>query len=248
MKKLLISGEGARDLGACNNAQGQCSDADFNRGPMAVWLVRLWESLLHYNPFDIPEAVVFVSKKALSEKTKNAGSRMQRQRGKKQEVETGLYFSNAHQLGLIAKQMASDNGDAVIAVLFRDADGTCSAPGQQWQAKWDSMLNGFRSAEFDFGVPMLPNPKSEAWLLCAGKTAQHSYAALENISGNDDSPNSAKKRWESFRGAPQNAALEADWCISNPQDWLNLQTMPSFDYFYKRFHEVAGTILRNHTA
>jgi hypothetical protein len=42
--------------------------------------------------------------------------------------------------------------------------------------------------------------------------------------------------------------LEADWCSSNPQDWLNLQTMPSFDYFYKRFHEVAGTILRNHTA
>jgi hypothetical protein len=25
---------------------------------------------------------------------------------------------------------------------------------------------------FEFGVPMLPKPKSEAWLLCAGKTAR----------------------------------------------------------------------------
>jgi hypothetical protein len=50
---------------------------------------------------------------------------------------------------------------------------------------------------------MLPKPKSEAWLLCAGQTVQHSHAALEDISGNDDSPNSAKNKWEAFMGAPQ---------------------------------------------
>jgi hypothetical protein len=169
---------------------------------------------------------------------------MQPLRGKKQGVETGLYFSNAQQLGLMAKQMAADCAGPVMAVLFRDADGTRSAPGQMWQAKWDSMVKGFSSIEFDFGVPMLPKPKSEAWLLCAGQTGRHSYAALENISGNDSAPNSAKKQWEDFMGAPQNAALEADWCVSNPQDWSNLQTMPSFRAFYDRFHEVAQAILR----
>ena len=56
--KLLISGEGPRDLGACNNAQGQCTGDDFNRGPMVVWLVRLWEALLKYSRWDFPDAVV----------------------------------------------------------------------------------------------------------------------------------------------------------------------------------------------
>jgi hypothetical protein len=241
--RLVISGEGPRDLGVCNNAQGQCTDGDFNRGPMAVWLGRLWESLLNYNLFGIPEAIVFVSETALAQKAKTSGKRMLPQRGKKQGAETGLYFSNAQQLGLMAKQLASEHEAPVMAVLFRDADGTRSAPGQMWQAKWDSMVNGFRSVEFDFGVPMLPKPKSEAWLLCAGQTAQHSHAALEDISGNDHSPNSAKDQWEAFMGAPQNAASEADWCVSNPQDWGNLQTMPSFRAFYDRFHEVAQTIL-----
>jgi hypothetical protein len=191
--KLLISGEGPSDLGACNNAQGQCSDVDFNRGPMAVWLARLWESLLDYNLLDTPGAVVYVPETALAQKAKQSGSRMQRQRGKKQAAETGLYFSNAQQLALMAQQWAVDHDDAVMAVLFRDADGTRSAQGQQWQSKWDSMVSGFSSVAFEFGVPMLPKPKSEAWLLCAGQTARHSHAALEAISGNDDSPKSAKK-------------------------------------------------------
>lgn len=91
---------------------------------------------------------------------------------------------------------------------------------------------------------MLPKPKSEAWLLCAGQTVQHSHAALEDISGNDDSPNSAKNKWEAFMGAPQNATAEADWYASNPQDWLNLLTMPSFRALYEQFDEVAKAILR----
>ena len=52
--KLLVSGEGPSDIGACNNSQGQCSAADFNPGPMTVWLARLWEALLDYNLLDVP--------------------------------------------------------------------------------------------------------------------------------------------------------------------------------------------------
>jgi hypothetical protein len=241
--KLLISGEGPSDLGACNNALGECTDGDFNRGPMAVWLARLWEKLLDYNLFDVPEAVLYVSENALAAKAKNAGKRMQSLRGKKQVAETGLYFTNAQQLGLMAKQLAADHAVPVMAVLFRDADGTRSARGQMWKTKWDSMANGFAAAAFDFGVPMLPKPKSEAWLLCAGQIAMHSHAALEDISGNDDSPNSAKKQWDAVMGSHQTAAQEADWCANNPPDWHNLLTMPSFQAFYDRFQEVANAIL-----
>jgi len=74
--KLLISGEGPSDLGVCNNAQGQCSDGDFNRGPMAVWLARLWEAMLDYNLLDTPEAVVYVTETTLAQKAKESGARM----------------------------------------------------------------------------------------------------------------------------------------------------------------------------
>lgn len=208
--KLLISGEGPRDLGACNNAQDQCTDSDFNPGPMAIWLARLWEALAGYNLLDTPEAVRYVSE---------------------------------HGLAQMAKQLADDHDSPVMAVLFRDADGTRSAPRQMWQSKWDSMADGFASAGFRFGVPMVPKPKSEAWLLCSGQTALHSHAAFEDISGNDSAPNSAKNQWDAFRGRPQNAALEVDWCKELPTDWQNLLTMPSFKAFYERFHEVATAIL-----
>lgn len=242
--RLLISGEGPSDLGACNNAQGQCTDEHYNRGPMAVWLARLWEESLNYNLLDIPEAVVFVSETALDQQSKLAGKRMQSLRGKKQSAETGLYFNNARQLGMMAKQLAADGQVPVMAVLFRDADGTRSAPGQLWQTKWDSILNGFSAATFDFGVPMLPKPKSEAWLLCAGKTGRHSHASLEAISGNDDSPQSAKKQLDEFFGGHQAADQLADWCQENPADWSNLLTMPSFKAFFERFQEVATSLLR----
>lgn len=242
--KLLISGEGTSDLGACNNAQGQCSDEFFNPGPMAVWLARLWEESFKYNLLDSPETLVFVSETALDQKSKQAGHRMKSQRSKKQPVETGLYFNNARQLGLMAKQLAADGQVPVMAVLFRDADGTRSAPGQLWQTKWNSILDGFSVAMFDFGVPMLPMPKSEAWLLCAGKTARHSHASLESISGNDDSPHSAKKQLDEFFGGHQVADQLADWCQENPTDWANLLTMPSFKAFFERFQEVATSLLR----
>ena len=242
--KLLVSGEGPSDIGACNNAQGQCSAADFNPGPMTVWLARLWEALLDYNLLDVPEAVVYVSESALAAKAKNSGKRLQNLRGKKQVAETGLYFTNAQQLGLMAKQLAADQAEPVMAVLFRDADGTRSASGQMWQAKWESMLNGFAAVVFDCGVPMLPKPKSEAWLLCAGQTSKHSHATLEDVSGNDDSPNSAKSQLDQFFGGHQSAAQLSEWSTSQPESWEQLQTMPSFQAFFDRFHMVADLILR----
>jgi hypothetical protein len=211
---------------------------------MTVWLIRLWETLLDYNLLDTPEAVVYVSKKALDQKTKGSGKPMQNQRGKKQAVETGLYFSNAKHLGLIARQLAADHADSVMAVLFHDADGTRSAPGQMWQSKWDSMVNGFASAAFDFGVPMLPKPKSEAWLLCATQKGCHSHATLENISGNDKSPKLAKEQLDKAFCGHQSAQQLADWCKTNPVDWSQLMTMPSFKAFFDRFHVVANAILR----
>lgn len=242
--KLLISGEGPSDLGTCTNAQGVCWDADFAIGPMTVWLCRLLERWLHYDLSNTPGALQYVSETALAQKAKQASGRLQPLRGKHRPAETGLYYNNAKQLGLMAAALRDDEERPVMAVLFRDADGTRSAPGQLWRAKWDSIISGFKAAGFDFGVPMLPKPKSEAWLLCATRQGNHSHAALENISGNDNSPNSAKAQLDGVFGAHKSAAQLADWCQENPPDWLPLNTMPSFKTFFDRFDVVAQSIFQ----
>lgn len=242
--KLIVSGEGPSDIGTCNNAQGVCFDVDFSPGPMAIWLTRLWEHLLGYDLCTIPEAVIFVSEKTLVQEAKQVLGRMQPLRGKRREAETGLYYSNAKQLGLIAKKWQAMAESPVMAVLFRDSDGTRSAPGQLWCTKWQSMLDGFLAADFDLGVPMLPKPKSEAWLISTTLQGNHSHEALENISGNDNSPNSAKSQLDQALGGHRSAAQLAQWCQEHPDFWNQLQTMPSFKKFFDRFHAVAELILR----
>ena len=242
--RLIVSGEGPSDMGACNNAQGVCYDGDFSPGPMVVWLARLWGALLNYDLLATPESVIYVSEKTLAQEAKQSAGRMQPLRGTHREAETGLYYSNAKQLGVIAKKWQAMADSPVMAVLFRDADGTRSAPGQLWKAKCKSMADGFRAADFEFGVPMLPKPKSEAWLLSTTNPGDHSHEALENISGNDNSPNSAKSQLDRAFGGYQSAAQLAEWCQDHPESWEQLQTMPSFKAFFDRFHEVAGLILR----
>lgn len=242
--KLLISGEGPSDIGTCNNSLGVCMDGDFSPGPIAIWLKRLWESLAGYDLLETPGAIVFVNKKTLAQDAKQSSGRMQALRGKNKQAETGLYFSNTKQLGLRAKALSQDDDVPVMAVFFRDTDGTQSASDQVWRTKWYSMLDGFKAAEFDFGVPMLPKPKSEAWLLCATQQGNHSHAALEQISGNDDSPNSAKGQLDHVFGGHLSALELSDWCENHPIEWTQLNTMPSFKAFFERFHAVANAILR----
>ena len=109
--------------------------------------------------------------------------------------ETAFFFDNARTLARIAKELVTSSNENVGAVLFRDADGTNSGDRSQRDDKVKSMVTGFQTEDFDFGVPMVPKPKSEAWLMCA--LQGHPYQnceRLEEMSGNDDSPRSAKKQ------------------------------------------------------
>ena len=242
--RVIVSGEGPSDMGACNNAQGVCYDGDFSPGPMVVWLARLWGALLNYDLLASPESVIYVSEKTLAQEAKQSAGRMQPLRGKHREAETGLYYSNAKQLGVIAKKWQAMADSPVMAVLFRDADGTRSAPGQLWNTKWDSMMDGFGAAGFAYGVPMVPKPVSEAWLLACTQQGHHSHAALEEISGTEQSEHRAKALLAQAFGGRQSADQLAEWCADHPENWGPLQTIPSFKSFFDRFHEVAELILR----
>jgi hypothetical protein len=88
----------------------------------------------------------------------------------------------------------------LILILFRDADGTASSERGEWQDKWQSMLDGFEAGQIFTGVPMIPKPKSEAWILCALRNKYQNCEKLEYESGNDASPNSLKQQLEEYLG------------------------------------------------
>ena len=97
-------------------------------------------------------------------------------------------------MGVYARNVETEKRDGVLAVLFRDSDGTQTCPRTDWQDKRDSIARGFEAARFEAGVLMIPRPKSEAWLLCALKYNYQHCNALEEQSGNDNSPNSLKSQ------------------------------------------------------
>lgn len=233
--KLLLSGEGPTDFGGCAYPLSECSGADFQHGPMTRLLIALLE---HLNPWgysltDLPDSFHYVSKADLEAQTKSRQSpRKMRLRSKETGAETRYFFDNAKSLGTRAMQLASELSDCVIAIFFRDVDGTNRYPGQ-WADKAKSVQDGFTAVEFRLGVPMLPNPKSEAWLLCiAAGQPGNSCMALEALSGNDNAPNNAKDQLASTLGKRHNATQLADW-VNDQQaiDFTRLRTMPSFAAF-----------------
>ncbi|WP_156940937.1 hypothetical protein [Halomonas halodenitrificans] len=192
---LLLSGEGVSDIGGCYPASEQCQAQTFQPGPMA-WMVDHWLEHCQDYEFSYLEngLVHFVSKSYLVKNKPQVGKRPKLRRGKKDRGETSFFYNNARVLAQKAMALENELNDTVIAVLFRDADGTASAGRGEWKAKYKSILNGFADEGFEYGVAMLPKPKSEAWLLCALKPEspyQH-CGRLELESGNDRGKNPLK--------------------------------------------------------
>lgn len=243
---LLLSGEGPSDIGVCYPAAEACSVEAFKPGPMA-WLVDQWVERVQDYEFSHLHAglVTFVSKQHLAGNRPGPTKKGMRLRGKKTRSETGYYFNNARALAQCAKELAAEIGDDVIAVLFRDSDGTASAGRGDWQTKYDSVLQGFEAEGFPHGVAMIPRPKSEAWLLCALKPEspyQH-CAALEQASGNDDSPNALKKQLDAALQGQTSAEELAETAKAGNIQWENID-MPSLGVFKHRVEAVLNLIIR----
>ena len=234
---FLFSGEGVTDMGSVNLRLGQSrrrlfSGSDGNHGGPCrsgeTWLFRsrymlLW---LHLRAQFVESAVELKTAK------KSLGLP-----GKKRGKETRYYFNNARVLSRIAKEKQVGLRDEMVAVLFRDSDGTASAGRGLWDEKRKSMLDGFDEEKFSKGVPMIPKPKSEAWLICALK--KHAYQnchALENRSGNDNSPKSLKDELSKLLGEKVTPELLCEK-VRKKVD-IDKIKMPSFLSFRDRLEEV----------
>ena len=244
---LILSGEGPTDLGSCNTARGRCADADFQPGPMAELVDQALCAQLGYSMLrDTPAVVNFVSEAGLSEYERQlkANRRGMVLPGKKGAKETAYFYKNAWALGGFAHELEQASEDKGIAVLFRDCDGTRSTASSLWLEKWNSMQRGFHRSGYPRGVPMLPKPKSEAWLLCAAKKSPYQNCAfLEELSGNDDSPNAAKKKLDAAFGGHRSGAELCDWLEESPFDSAQARSMPSYAAFHDRLLEAITDVL-----
>lgn len=244
---LILSGEGPTDLGTCNNAQSECREGDFSIGPMGILVDKIIESLIGYSLRTIPGAIHYISKarlRALAMERKNS-KRSMVLRGKYHDHETSYFYVNSWDLGIASSQMQR-HGDSVVAVFFRDCDRMRSDPTQIWKSKFKSVKDGFSRAGFSRGVPMIANPKSEAWLLCCAKDQPFQHCAiLENISGNDDAPHPAKVQLANALGGEKNAEELNAWLDELVFDLQGACTMPSFAAFSDRLHEAVRDVLAN---
>jgi hypothetical protein len=132
----------------------------------------------------------------------------------------------------------------VGAVLFRDNDGTVASLRSLWQDKLRSINAGFAAEDFHLGVPMVPKPKSEAWLLCAAQENQYQNCArFEELSGNDASPNSAKKELATALTARGRSYADVCGMVGNGEINPHSINMPSFSCFKVRLEIVARQML-----
>lgn len=245
---FLLSGEGSGDMGRC--AVGElCERLNFQEGPMAIIVDQLTQAFQGYeSSFFDTERVSFASERWLTDNRQPAQRKSAALPGKKREQGTIYFYKNARALAVAAKNLSSVVSAPVIAVLFRDSDGTASAGRGHWQDKRASIINGFAAESFELGVAMVPKPKSEAWLLCA--TQQNPYqhcVALEDESGNDASPNPLKKQFSvSLKGRDSTAEVN-DLLRSFAID-IHQIDMPSFDCFktdLKHAVQLAGQRTNN---
>lgn len=249
---VVLSGEGPTDFGQCTNAQGMCVPPDFSHGPMTLIADKAIAQILGYSVFETtPDRYVYISETKLSElavERKNHGRRMSLV-GKHREQETGHFYINAWMLGeaaLTYERELAEN-DLSIAILFRDADGTRATVKGLWEAKLASMQSGFlRSGLGERGVPMIPKPKSEAWMLCAVKDDAYQHCGkLEGLSGNDSSPKSAKAKLNEALDGHDSAHEQRQWIADNDFDIDAVASqMSSFSQFKNDLGVAVAIVLR----
>jgi hypothetical protein len=126
--------------------------------------------------------------------------------------------------------------------LFRDADGTVSSGKGKWQDKWQSVLDGFETEGMLNGIPMIPKPKSEAWILCALREKYQNCKKLERESGNDSSPNSLKKQLAKYLGEDATRELVNKKVDEGQIDIEQIVDMPSLTKFKDQLDKVLDNL------
>jgi hypothetical protein len=224
---LILSGEGKTDIGENNNEIGPMTKLIDN------WIARR----IGYSLIEGKQYAIFTETQVVEKAKEEIVSHSRR--GKKNGQETRFFRNNARGLAILAREKAQEIGTdtPLILVLFRDLDGTVSISGDMWNNKWQSILDGFNAEGISTGVPMIPNPKSEAWILCALRNKYQHCKKIEDGSGNNASPNPLKQQLNDHLDEPSSRILLNEK-IDNGEIEIDRIDMDSLNKFKKRLDEV----------
>ena len=235
---FLFSGEGPTDLGLCVDNAPTCEGDKYQHGPMTVMVDQIVEQRHQYSLLETGH-YGFVSRRTLVDRAHElkAARKGLRLPGKRRAKETRYFFNNARVLARIAGERQGVLKDDVVAVLFRDSD-TASAGRGIWVDKRKSMLDGFKEEGFGRGVPMIPRPTSEAWLLCTLKKNRYQgRAVLEDPTSSSNSPHSLKRELEELHGRAPSREDLTQMVTARIID-IERVDMPCFSAFRSRLEEV----------
>ena len=104
------------------------------------------------------------------------------------------------------------------------------------------MLDGFEIEEVVNGVPMIPKPTSEAWILCALRENYQNCENLENEKSSPDSKNPLKDQLEQHRGEQGTRSILNDKIDCGELDINKIVDMPSLNVFKERLDEVLDNL------
>jgi hypothetical protein len=223
---FILSGEGPTDIGDWGFSE--TGGRHFRPGPMTLFIDILAETRLGFSPLAVDngrgDICIFIDEHDLTRRGRTDPLVLS---GKKAGKGNAYHAKTAQTLGIIAKTESSHTTAPVIAVLFRDGDGTRSR--DEWEAKRTSIVHGFARVDFPRGVAMVPHPKSEAWLIFALQ-GYRGGEALEARSGNDASPRSLKGELEELLGEPGTREIINELIQTGRIDPHKID-MPSFNIF-----------------
>ncbi|TMX36609.1 hypothetical protein [Vibrio sp. Hep-1b-8] len=224
---LVVSGEGETDIGKSNEAIG----------PLSKLIDKYVEAHIGYSLLDIEMFdVIHETEITRISKDKSVIKNLSR-RGKKQGQETREFYRAARALAHVA---SNPERQPSLAVLFHDSD---SNKWPDYQSKRQSMITGFEAQQYQNGVPFVAQPKSEAWLLCALKNGYQHCAALEERSGNDNSPRSLKAELEEHLGESATREKLNDLVDEGQIDLAQITDMKSMTDFQESMKEVLERML-----
>lgn len=229
-----VLGEGSSDFGSWNVHT-------LKKGCMNYLLDWLWS---HHSPQGMPlPKQKLHSRDAISKTDPRAiGSR-----GHHLPKQTRFAFMGAIALA----HFAQAENETAGAVYFTDADHTRSEDKDIGEKLRDAIQQGFDFAAFGLGVPMVPNPNQEAWLLAyyqrymPKQTAYNHAERFEALAGNSRAKRQNNPK-EQLSECLEKAGLderEDEEEIVNRVDW-NRVSMPSYDIFKRIFLNIVAKMRR----
>ena len=231
--KFLLAGEGSSDLGT------NLLDGTLKKGAMTFLI-----DAISKRSCDTPLEYRLISESELKS-LKKADRRNTMGRGIEHKPFEEIFLS-AQYLGKHARGESHDD-EAVGVIFFRDCDGTNAAPVNLWEMIVKAMQAGFEESGNKYGVPMVPRPKSEAWLLgyyqrnLPGQREYNHCERFEDMPGNDHSPNALKKLLKMALHTDGDVYDQIDEDQINAIQWERVD-MRSLNLFRKRLENVLAAM------